>query len=71
MEARWGAIIQKIIKISVKGSKCVVMIVTINLIPYCILGLVENILTSYGIWGKFSKFDVTNVHQIFITNCIN
>ena len=47
------------------------MIVTINLIPYCILGLVENILTSYGIWGKFSKFDVTNVHQIFITNCIN
>lgn len=47
------------------------MIVTINLIPYSILGLVENILTSYGIWGKFRRFDVRNVHQIFITNCIN
>ena len=69
MEARWGATIQKIIRLN--GIKCVVMIVTINLIPYSILGLVENILTSYGIWGKFSKFDVTNVHQIFITNCIN
>lgn len=69
MEARWGATIQKIIRL--KGIKCVVMIVTINLIPYSIFGLVENILTSYGIWGKFRRFDVRNVHQFFITNCIN